>query len=106
MHKVTIDGIDAYDGEYELDIEQLTNGDLHTIKQLTGLRGGEIDDAIDAMDNDVVVGLAAVAIKRSGKPLVPQLLWDAKVGAIQIKDPEPAEAVATEEATLPPPEGA
>jgi hypothetical protein len=84
--RIVISGVEAYDGEYEIDItlEPLTNRELHTIKQISGLRLGEFQDAVRANDNDFYVALTVVALERAGKPkpILVDLLWDS-AGAIK-----------------------
>lgn len=82
------------DGEYEFDLagmftighpDCLTNREGHTIKQMTGLRAGEFQDALSVGDSDTFVALATVVLNRAGKRFDPDLLWDSPIGAgIQI----------------------
>ena len=81
--KIVIEGIDAYDGEYEFDASTLTNRELHTIKRLTGVRAGELEDAMRAADTDLLIAFAAIAINRAGKPVIEDVLWDAPIGLIR-----------------------
>lgn len=102
MDKIIIDGIAGYNGEYEFDAGYFTNEELHTIKRVAGVRAGELQDALAAMDSDLVVAFAAVALKRNGKAVHEQLLWAANFGAIRLEfDAE----VPEEDAELPPPQG-
>ncbi len=81
MDRIIISGVDAYDGPYDFD-PSFTNRELHTIKRLTGVRAGELGDALEAGDSDLLVALAAIAIVRAGKQLDENLLWDAEGGSI------------------------
>lgn len=66
-----------------------TNRELHTIKQVAGIRAGELFDAMEAGDNDLVVVLAHLAVKRAGRnqPTL-DMLWDMAPGEIDISSPE------------------
>ena len=44
-----------------------TNRELHLIKQIAGVRAGELFDAMEVGDNDLVVALAHIAVKRAGR---------------------------------------
>ena len=93
MDTITITGIAGYDGDYPFDGSYFTNKELHTIKRLAGVRAGEIQAALAAGDNDLVVAFAAIALERNGKAVQEQVLWDAHVGSITIAfaAPEPEE---------------
>ena len=86
MQKVKISGISSkIDGEYPIDLGYFTNGELHLIKKLSGVRAGEIEEALDAGDNDIVVCVALIALKRNGRTDIPDgTLWDAKAGKIDL----------------------
>lgn len=65
---VRITDLGAFDGEYGLDETQgFTGHELHLIKQVSGLRLGELDDGIRAKDYDLLVALTAIMCIRSGK---------------------------------------
>lgn len=115
-----IRGIDSLEGDYSFDMakllgitvdssESLTNGELHQLKVMTGLRVLEIIQAFDEGDNDILVGLAAVVLRRHGKVFKDDLLWDAPAGgSIQIdlanredQDSPPASGPGTESADSP-----
>lgn len=74
-----------YDGEYPFDIEGFTNRELHRIKQLTGLRVGELQEAFEAGDNDVIVALAVIVLERSGRKVEDQVIWNAEAGTIRLE---------------------
>lgn len=84
MDKIVITGIAGYDGEYPFDASYFTNGELHTIKRMAGVRAGEIQASFEAGDNDLVVAIAAIALERNGKVLHEQALWNAKAGCIEV----------------------
>lgn len=77
--------------EYEL-VPPFTNRELHIVKQVSGVRAGEVWDAMEAGDNDVLVALAHIAVRRTGAPR-PSLdeLWDLPAGGIEIVEPDEAE---------------
>lgn len=82
--KVVIEDLPGLAGEYELDVTALTNRDLHEIKQVAGVRPKEIADAIANWDNDVVVAFALCALRRAGRDVSVDVLWDAPVGSITL----------------------
>jgi hypothetical protein len=98
---IRITGISGFNGDYPLDLEEefLGNDELHELKKETGIRGGEITEALDAGDNDLLVMLAVFAVRRSGKTISPSVVWKAKVGGIEFIVDEEEEG----EESLPPP---
>lgn len=65
-----------------------TNRELHIIKQVSGVRAGELFDAMEAGDMDLLVALAHIGVRRSGagSPTLDDL-WDMEAGAITITPP-------------------
>lgn len=95
--KIIIKGIGGIDGEYDLDIgamldfghpETLTQGEAHKIKKATGLRLGELEDAVDAGDSDMVIAFATVVLDRAKKRYDIESLWDAPLGSIVLEADE------------------
>lgn len=104
MPKITVDGVPGLNGQYLLELtEGFTNGDLHTIKKISGVRAAEIGEAFEKRDNDLIVALTILAIRKTGRIIPDDALWDAKVGAITFEDTE-LERVAAEELNGLPPE--
>lgn len=95
--KIVIDGVDGLDGEYPIDLSYFTSRELHAIKKLTGLRVGELDDAMAAGDSDVLVAFAVLALQRNDKRVDEDALWDAPAGSVTIvvgeDDTPPLESV-------------
>lgn len=91
---VHIEGLGAYDGDHPLDVSYFTNRELHLIKELSGVRAGELDEAFKKQDNDLFVALAAIGLQRAGHKVEIDALWDAQVGVIQLVlgDEEEADA--------------
>lgn len=85
MAKIIITGIPGYNGEYDIDLSYLTNKDLHTVKRIAGVRAGEIQAALDAEDNDLAVAFTVIALERNGKAVHEDVLWNAKVGCIELQ---------------------
>ena len=85
------------DGELEFDDTEYNKWELHCIKQLTGLAGLKLSEAVENQDPDVDVALAMVVLIRHGKIAgrqpwnSPQVaaLW--RNGKIEITDDEEAE---------------
>lgn len=72
-------------GEHELDLGYFTNRELHLIKKETGVRAGELVDAFQAGDNDLLIVLAFVALQRNGRLDVPiDALWEMEAGTITL----------------------
>lgn len=78
------------DGEYEFSLagmltlgnpECLTNGEGHIIKSMSGVRAGELEDALVSGDNDVLIALGKIVLARNGKRVDDSLLWNAPMGA-------------------------
>lgn len=86
---LTVKGIPPYDGTYEFDLDGFTNRELHRIKNATGLRAGELEDAFASQDNDVLIALAIVVLERHGNKVVDDLLWDAPAGSALLIDLKP-----------------
>lgn len=100
MPKLLIQGLQPYDGEYELELSGLTNRDYHRIKQLSGVRAGELPEAMKAGDIGVFVAVTEMILKRNGFPEVNvDALWDAPEDCFQIL--ETAEDAAAEDADRP-----
>lgn len=91
MDKLIVKGLGKrLDGEYEFDLagmmtlghaESLTNREGHRIKLMAGVTQGQMEDALIAGDNDVLVALAAILLNRAGKSFDEDILWDAPMGA-------------------------
>ena len=104
MAKVTLADVDVgLDGEYDFDPTYFTNRELHIIKRETGLRAGELADAVANGDNDLVIIFAYICLLRHGKQLPnADLLWDAKTGGILlVMDDEDADADPPPDSTTP-----
>ena len=92
-----IEGLPPFDGDYPIDLNHFTNKELHTIKQLSGVRAGELEEALDAGDNDLILAFAVIALERSGRSMPKQavdVLWNADFGkfTLVIPDDEDADA--------------
>lgn len=83
MDRIKIEGIHRdYDGEWDLDVTYFTNRELSIVKRLAGVRAGELDEAFGAGDSDLIVAMAVIALKRAGKTVVEDAIWDAPSGQI------------------------
>lgn len=82
--RIIIKGIPPYDGEYPITFDVLSMEELHTIKRISGVRAGEIREAIKAGDSDLVVAFAVIAMERAGKTVDEDVLWKSKGGAIDV----------------------
>lgn len=100
--RIVISGIKGMDGEYELDVSTFTMQELRTIKRLSGVRAGELQDAFAAGDSDLVVAFAVIALNRAGRPVHEDSLWNAQGGSIMF---EAADREDEEADVLPPASG-
>ena len=94
--KIIIDGIHGFDGTYEMsDDIGWTNRELHIIKRISGVRAGEIVEALQAGDNDVIVAIAVIAVRQSGKDwqAFETVVWESESGSIIVPDKEDDDAV-------------
>jgi hypothetical protein len=87
---LTVEGLPPLDGRYAFQVidmmsiglaGSLTNREAHELKRLSGVRIGELEDALAAGDNDVLVAFAVLILRRHGKRFDEDKLWDAQVGA-------------------------
>lgn len=94
--RLTVKDVPGLDGDYDADFSRFTNNEGKLIKRLSGVRMGEIRDAMKAGDNDLIVACAVVFMARAGKDpeMVEQLLGEADIGCIEldVTDEEKAEA--------------
>src|SRR5882724_9443939 len=91
MPTLKIKGAPPYDGEYAFP-ERLTNDDYHLVKEISGVRAGEMRAALAAGDVDVLVALVVIALQRAGIDVDRQLLGRAEPDAFDIEgdaDPPP-----------------
>lgn len=85
MLRFKIENLHPYNGEHPLELEQgFTNRELHTIKEVAGVRANEVEEAFNAGDNDILVALAVIALRRAGLPIHMDTIWDAPAGAIKV----------------------
>jgi hypothetical protein len=93
MLEIKLEGVGIWDGTYPYDPAiPFTGNELHIIKRFAGVRLGELMDALNAGDYDVVVCIAAFAIINAGKAsrdraqsLIDELL-ELPSGAITVTD--------------------
>lgn len=91
---VVIRGLLPFDGDYPFDIvrmvlspgdpEFMTYREWHTVKTMSGVRAGEIMDALDAGDTSLNLALVAVILRRAGRAVDENDLWDAP-GSTEIR---------------------
>lgn len=84
MIVLTLAGVAPWDGVYEFPDFRFTQRELHRIKQLSGIRAGELIEALDANDTAAMVGVAVVVLARTGKAVDPDDLFDSTVGSIRL----------------------
>ena len=76
--KLILKGLDAYNGEYETPAAgSWTAREFNYIKQVSGVRAGELNAALAAGDMAAIVAVAAVTLQRHGVPDVNlEVLWE------------------------------
>jgi len=97
MIVLTIEDVPPWDGKYEFEDFSFTQRELYTIKQLSGIRAGELVEALDANDSSAMVGIAVVILARNDIRVDVDDLWASTVGSLRL------DIVADEE--LPPTQG-
>lgn len=97
-----IEGVLGVSGEYPFDLDErpFTTGELHLLKEMSGVRAGELMEAMEAGDTDIMVALAMIVLQRHGKQVSQRLLWDSTMGQIMFDFQEEPEE--EEEDDLPP----
>lgn len=81
--------------------ETFTYREMGRIKTLTGIRAGEIEDALLAGDTDVIVAMSQIAAERAGDAAPIEALESLDFGAIRVEveeDPTPAAEEAADDA--------
>ncbi len=59
---------------------------------MTGVRANEVQDALEAGDMDVIVAMAAIAMRRAGKLYDVEELWDTEAGSIMLSSDDEVES--------------
>lgn len=85
LNHLVIEGCPPWDGSYELPDFSFTNRELHRIKTISGIRGGELVDALASEDAAVFVALATVVVERTGQRLDPDDFWDTQRTSIRLE---------------------
>lgn len=96
MTTLTVKGLGRQiDGVYEFDLadvtglngsEALTMRERHQIKQLADIRGGEIQEALSALDAAAWVAFVFVLLGRQDKVVNPDRIWDSRFVFSEGKD--------------------
>lgn len=84
MDKLIVTNLPPYDGEYEFENLEFTFGELHKIKQMTGLRRGDFMDAVVSRDADLDIAFSLVVLERHGHTADPKILWAATPGSLTL----------------------
>lgn len=83
MPKLIIKDVDTrIDGEYECQLDDLTNRELHFVRQVSGIAATGIIGGLLSGDAGLVVALTSVVLEREGKAVDLDALWDAQAGDI------------------------
>jgi len=77
-----------------------TYREMGRIKTITGLRAGEIEQALIAGDAEIIVAIAVVAAERAGDSIDISKIEDLEFGAISVEEePDPTKAADAAAAT-------
>jgi hypothetical protein len=106
MPNLKIVGVPPFDGEYPISLDTFNGHELHTIKQISGVRGGELMEALNAGDYDLLIAFAVIGLRREGKVVHPDQLLAADLGAIRLEKTAEEEAEERAEAEQRPPSSA
>ena len=83
-------------GEHTYEVpEPMTYRELGKIKRITGLRGGEIGEALMAGDTDAILAITVIASERANDPVTLDDLEDMPFGSIRVEaeeDEDPSQA--------------
>ena len=71
------------DGTYEFDLN-FTNRECHQIKEMSGVRAGELTEALLSNDRAAIVGVAVVLLGRAGKHVDPDDIWDTAAASVRL----------------------
>ncbi len=80
--RVVIDG-----NEYPIP-QSFTFKEMSLIKRLSGVRAGELQQAMDAGDTDLMAAIAIIAMRRSGAEVDEAKFFDADIGSVTVTGPE------------------
>lgn len=81
---IRISGSQLYDGDYPIDLAVLSMRDFHTIKRISGVTSGELDEAFGRGDTDLTIAFGVIALERRGIKVVESALWALMPGQIQL----------------------
>lgn len=80
--------------------ESFTYREMGRIKTLTGIRAGEIEDALLAGDTDLIIAIAQIAAERAGDAAPIEALENLSFGAIRVEVEEDPTTAAEEAAPV------
>lgn len=81
----TVKGIAPYDGTYEVPAD-FTMGEFRDIKRIAGVTAGNLAQAGEDGDTDLIVALAYITLTRAGFAVQEKLLWAADPGSYVIPE--------------------
>lgn len=84
MARIKIEGVAGFDGEYPFEPGDFTYDDWNLIKQASGVRAGELIEALGANDITVVPALAVIAVRAAGKVVTLDYFRNQKAGSITL----------------------
>lgn len=94
MDKFVIQGIPSFDGDYPIELGGWTMRELHIIKRISGVRGGEMSEAFKAGDTDLMLAMAVIAVRRNNRDweAFEKHAWETDAIAITFVDGDQEEA--------------
>jgi len=69
VDRIKIQGVAGFDGEYEVDQDALTWGDLRFIQRESGVMAGELDEHLRRGNIELVIAFAKIGLRRASHPL-------------------------------------
>lgn len=84
MATIKVEGVPPFDGSYPFDASKFNGRELHAIKEISGVRAGELGEALAAGDYDLVVAFTVVVLRRAGLAVHPDQILEADIGSITV----------------------
>ncbi len=66
-------------------LDDLNGAELHRIKVVSGVRAGELPEALEAGDFDVILGIVGVALERAGRKVPNEALMTLKPAGVVVE---------------------
>lgn len=83
MPKLHVELGTTLDGVYDCRLDNFNLSELHEIKRISGVRAGEITEALIAGDTDLMLAMAVITLRREGKQPDVESLWLSEAGKLR-----------------------